>query len=168
MDLKMIFADALHEQVVPHWNKEELYTLIETPKFSHMGDAAFPCFGLAKELKKAPQAIAAEFAGKIGSPYFASVEAAGPYVNVKFDPVKAGKQIISTILDQQQEYGTQSFGNDRTVVLDLSSPISPSLSPWGISVPQLSETPLPASVKNADLIRSKLTMSGIGAPSSVS
>jgi arginyl-tRNA synthetase len=122
MDLKMIFADVLHEQVLPHWTKEELYTLIETPKFSHMGDAAFPCFGLAKEQKKAPQAIATEFAGKVHSPYFASVEAAGPYVNVKFDPVKTGKQIVSTILDEQQQYGTQTFGNNRTVVLDLSSP----------------------------------------------
>ena len=39
-------------------NKEELETYIEKPKTIANGDYAFPCFKLAKTLKKAPQAIA--------------------------------------------------------------------------------------------------------------
>ena len=40
---------------------------IEIPKDGANGDYAFPCFKLAKELKKAPPAIANETAGSVTS-----------------------------------------------------------------------------------------------------
>ena len=39
-------------------NTNELETFIEKPKDIKNGDYAFPCFRLAKELKKAPPQIA--------------------------------------------------------------------------------------------------------------
>lgn len=38
---------------------------IETPREKNMGDYAFPCFRLAKVLKKAPQIIAEEIKEKL-------------------------------------------------------------------------------------------------------
>ncbi len=43
----------------------EIIKGIETPKEKNMGDYAFPCFRLAKTLKKAPQAIAEEIKAKL-------------------------------------------------------------------------------------------------------
>lgn len=44
---------------------KEIQRGIETPKERNMGDYAFPCFRLAKTLRKAPQAIAEEIREKI-------------------------------------------------------------------------------------------------------
>ncbi len=44
---------------------KELESYIEIPKDSKNGDYAFPCFRLAKELKKAPGQIANEIKEKI-------------------------------------------------------------------------------------------------------
>lgn len=43
----------------------EIEKSIEVPKEKNMGDYAFPCFRLAKTLKKAPQAIAEEIKEKL-------------------------------------------------------------------------------------------------------
>ena len=45
---------------VPDLSKEDITTLIEIPPKPELGDFAFPCFRLAKTMRKAPQAIAAE------------------------------------------------------------------------------------------------------------
>ena len=46
-------------------NEKELESYIETPKDNKNGDYAFPCFKLAKELRKAPPVIANEIKEKI-------------------------------------------------------------------------------------------------------
>ncbi|MGR3766560.1 arginine--tRNA ligase [Rossellomorea sp. NS-SX7] len=122
MDLKSALANELKSQVLSSWTEEDISTLIEIPKHTHMGDLAFPCFRLAKEWRKAPGAIAEEIAHSLHSPMFNSVEAAGPYVNVRFDPVLTGKEIVSSILQQGVHYGSHSFGKGKTIVLDMSSP----------------------------------------------
>ena len=47
--------------------KNELEKYIEKPKDTTNGDYAFPCFRLAKELRKAPPVIAHEIKEKIES-----------------------------------------------------------------------------------------------------
>ncbi|MCA1066318.1 arginine--tRNA ligase [Rossellomorea sp. AcN35-11] len=122
MDLKSILADELKTQILPDWDKKVLYDLIETPKHAHMGDLAFPCFQLSKTWKRAPHVIAGEIADILSSSFFSKVEAVGPYVNIRFDGVKAGKEIISAILTQGADYGSHAFGRNKTIVLDMSSP----------------------------------------------
>ena len=122
MDLKSILAKEIQLQILSEWSEKDLYELIETPKHSHLGDLAFPCFQLAKSLKKAPAKIANEFADRLCSPLFTKVEAVGPYVNIRFDGAKAGREIVSAILTEGKDYGTQTFGKDKTIVLDMSSP----------------------------------------------
>lgn len=53
---KKQFAEALAEKT--GLAADEIEGLIELPPQSDMGDLAFPCFGLAKSLKKAPPMIA--------------------------------------------------------------------------------------------------------------
>lgn len=45
--------------------KGELESYLEIPKDNKNGDYAFPCFRLAKSLKKAPQQIASEIQQKL-------------------------------------------------------------------------------------------------------
>jgi arginyl-tRNA synthetase len=122
LDLKSILAHELKSQLLSDWSEKDLYDLIETPKHSHLGDLAFPCFQLGKTLKKAPAQIANEFAATMSSPLFSKVAAVGPYVNIHFDGLKAGQEIVSGILEKGKDYGTHTFGENRTVVLDMSSP----------------------------------------------
>ena len=46
-------------------DENEVVTFIETPKDKDNGDLAFPCFRLAKILKKSPQEIAIDIKEKI-------------------------------------------------------------------------------------------------------
>ncbi len=120
--MKLILTDVLKSQVLHSMSSEEIYAMIETPKFSHLGDLAFPCFQLAKHMKKAPPLIAKEVAETLHSSYFSKVEAVGPYVNIKFNSETTGKEIISELLSNGKQFGTHTFGRDKTIVLDMSSP----------------------------------------------
>ena len=56
LDFKYIIAEEISK--ASGIEKKEIKSYIEVPKDSKMGDYAFPCFKLAKILKKAPQIIA--------------------------------------------------------------------------------------------------------------
>ena len=58
INIKEIIAKEIEK--VTKLNSNELESYIEKPKEAKNGDYAFPCFRLAKELKKAPQEIAKE------------------------------------------------------------------------------------------------------------
>ena len=61
---------------------EELTTYIEIPPNTEMVDFAFPCFRLAKEMRKAPPMIAAELKEKlITDELIEKIEVAGGYLN---------------------------------------------------------------------------------------
>ena len=56
IDFKEKIAEILADAT--NLNEKELESYIEMPKDSKNGDYAFPCFRLAKELRKAPPVIA--------------------------------------------------------------------------------------------------------------
>ncbi len=95
---------------------------IEIPPDKQLGDLAFPCFQLAKSLRKAPQTIASELAPKLMEiPFIVKAEAVGPYVNVHLNR----KEAVSYWLLQMQgnrDFFTSSTGQNRAVAIDLSSP----------------------------------------------
>ena len=62
-DFKQIIGQAIAK--VTNLNEEELESYIEKPKDQKNGDYAFPCFKLAKELRKAPAIIANDIQEKI-------------------------------------------------------------------------------------------------------
>ncbi len=71
---------------------------LETPPNPAMGDLAVPCFPLAKALRKAPPAIAADVAAACEVPdggWVAGVAAAGPYVNVRMDGARLAREVLA-------------------------------------------------------------------------
>jgi arginyl-tRNA synthetase len=96
---------------------------VEQPRDPSLGDLAFPCFALAKSLKKAPPAIAAEIVAKTsGTIEGVSAVATGPYVNFKIDRAALAQAVIGEILEKDNAYGRSKIGAGKTVVIDLSSP----------------------------------------------
>ncbi len=113
---------ALHELGVEDFPLEKVESMLETPPNPAMGDIAFPCFQLAKALRKAPPMIAGEVAGKITGDFFKEVQAVGPYVNFFLDRLRVSAEVIETILAQGAAYGSSNVGAGRNVPIDLSSP----------------------------------------------
>jgi arginyl-tRNA synthetase len=96
--------------------------ILEKPP-ANLGDYAFPCFSLAKEMKKSPAQIAQELAEKITKPDFIEkIVATGPYVNFFLDKEKLAKPILSEIFEKKNCYGATNEGNNEIVAIDLSHP----------------------------------------------
>ncbi len=100
----------------------ELAGLLETPKNAAMGDLAFPCFKLAKVMRKAPNAIAAELKEKLVLPAgIERAEAVGPYLNFFVEKGQQAQMVLAKVLDAGKAYGGSDEGRGRHVVLDYSS-----------------------------------------------
>lgn len=104
-------------------SQEELKTYIETPMDTKNGDYAFPCFRLAKELKKAPQEIAKEIASNINisKEVIENVEVVGGYLNFYANKNLLTNEVIKEI-SGKEEVGSSNIGNGKTIVIDYSSP----------------------------------------------
>lgn len=89
------------------------------PPEPSMGDIAFPCFGLAKGLKRNPAEISRELAAKIGSKgMIKGVRADGPYVNFMLDPVLFGEAVIKEVIVSKSDYGKQNIGKGRKIMVE--------------------------------------------------
>lgn len=120
MDNKQQLANALSKTV--GIEAEELVTWIETPPDPKMGDYAFPCFRLAKTMRKAPPQIAQEICASISLPDFIGrAEVAGPYLNFFANKDTLAKQVVSKVLNEGEAYGSSTEGNGKTVCVEYSS-----------------------------------------------
>ena len=125
IDFKQTIAESIAK--VTNIEKQEIKSYIEVPKDTKNGDYAFPCFRLAKALKKAPPAIAKEIKEKIESDKVANadriakIEIAGGYLNFFINKNAITKQVINEIT-QTEEYGKSKVGEGKKVVIDYSSP----------------------------------------------
>lgn len=80
-------------------SEEEVYGAFSEPPNAEMGHLAFACFIFAKALKKSPAAVAGELKGLLGSINgVASLEAAGPYLNIKFTSEYLAENTVKKIL----------------------------------------------------------------------
>jgi len=78
----------------------------ETPPELEMGDLAFSCFELARELHQNPVEIAEKIASEFEiKELVSSIENVGPYVNLYFEKEKFCKELISDIIDSSSDYG---------------------------------------------------------------
>ena len=122
MDYKKIVAEQIHKTISEHLSFEEIYKMIEVPKYAEQGDLAFPAFSLAKVLRKAPQAIAQEIVEAVVDEHISQAVAMGPYANFFLSKGKFADETLHTVLEQREEYGNFDFGQGRNVVVDMSSP----------------------------------------------
>lgn len=121
MSHKQTVADTL-SAVLPQLDIETIYSLLEKPKSSEMGDIAFPAFSLAKVERKAPQAIAKDIVEKLDTTGFEKVVATGPYVNFFLDKDAISHQVLTDVIAEKDQYGQLNIGQGRNVTIDMSSP----------------------------------------------
>lgn len=101
----------------------DVASLIEVPTDEKMGDYAFPCFRLAKEFRKAPDAIAAEIAERLQkNPMFESVENVNAYVNIKIKRTDFIKDVIEDAVLKGDSFTKSNEGEGKKVLVDYSSP----------------------------------------------
>lgn len=109
MDYRMSIAAAISEALAAEpfsqtQSAADIEELLEVPRSRDMGDHAFPCFFLAKALRKGPPMIAADLA-KILEPWvrgddgIAEVQAVGPYVNFFVNKADLAAQVVPAILN---------------------------------------------------------------------
>ena len=125
MKMMIQFKTKIAEEIsnVTNINKEELEGYIEMPKDSKNGDYAFPCFRLAKELKKAPPMIANEIKEKIkiDEELIEKVEVVGGYLNFYIKKEKLVNEVLKE-MEISKEYGKMNIGNGKNIVIDYSAP----------------------------------------------
>ncbi len=120
MDYKQALINAVAKAAqIP---AEEILSLIEIPADTAMGDYAFPCFRLAKQLRKAPQMIAADISAKLEQPDFiADVQVVGAYINFYLNKQRYIEEALSDVEKQDGSFGSSNLGQGKTVCIDYSS-----------------------------------------------
>lgn len=102
---------------------ESIREAIEVPANKEMGDYAFPCFKLAKTMRKAPQMIAQELKDKLEKPDFiADIQVVGAYINFFADKTSFVREVMGKVLDKDEDYIKSNMGEGKTIVIDYSSP----------------------------------------------
>ena len=122
MNYKKIVAEQIAKTVGEHLSVDEIVSMIEVPKYANQGDLAFPAFTLAKVLRKAPQAIAAEIVEAVSDKHIARAEAMGPYANFFLERSAFADEVLKEVLELGEHYGDWDYGQGRKVVIDMSSP----------------------------------------------
>ena len=104
-------------------NSYELEKSIEIPKESIQGDYAFPCFRLAKILKKSPQMIAEDLNSKIVlNNLIEKTEVVGGYLNFFVNKEELARTVTNEIKEKKEEYGKSEIGKGKNIIVEYSSP----------------------------------------------
>ena len=120
------YRERIAELIAPHaegMDKSEIMEILETPSDSGKGDYAFPCFKLAKTMRKAPPLIATSIAGAVGeSDLFEKVENVNAYVNMFLSKEKMAEEVVTEVVKKGGDYGRSDLGGGRKVIVEYSSP----------------------------------------------
>ena len=120
-DFKSEIANAISNAT--NIEKNEIYGYIEVPKDINNGDYAFPCFKLAKVLRKAPQAIAEEIKNNISvdNNKILKVDIVSGYLNFYINKKIMTEEVLERI-ENEENFGNASVQNKKNIVIDYSSP----------------------------------------------
>ena len=119
MEYKKYIAKVLKKYL--ELDLDGIESLIEIPPKLEMGDFSFPCFTLAKTMRKAPNMISTELKEKIVDENFEKVEAFGPYLNFFVNKESFVKNILEKILNEKQDYGSNDNGEGKNVIVEYCS-----------------------------------------------
>ncbi len=120
MDIRSALAGEIAK--ITNMEAAEVAEMLETPPDGKMGDAALPCFKLAKTLKNAPPKIAADIMEKLQKPdYIAEIRVEGGYLNFFYDKAFYIKTVLEAVLAAGEDWGKSDAGAGKTVVIDYSS-----------------------------------------------
>ena len=121
-DFKKMIAEMIAKVI--NINEEEIKEYIEIPKDSSMGDYSFPCFKLAKELRKAPVAIANDIKDniQIDKNIIEKIDVVNGYLNVYLNRNLIVKTVLEEIDKEKENYGKSNIGTGKNIVIDYSAP----------------------------------------------
>ena len=122
INFKKEIAKSISE--ITNIEEKELESYIEIPPNSDLGDYAFPCFKLAKTLRKAPPAIAEEIKENIhvDENIIEKIEIVGGYLNIYINKTTLVANVLKEIAEKQEKYGSSTIGEGKNVVIDYSAP----------------------------------------------
>lgn len=122
----------LKQSIVKHlkqwisWEEQDILMNFETPPQAELGDLAFPCFRLSKELRKAPVLIAQDLASKLSalsiSPLIEDVRQVGPYVNFFLSRKAFAAHLSKQILEDPSQLVEKVSAHTKPIIIDFSSP----------------------------------------------
>mgnify|MGYP001493289736 FL=1 len=120
------YREKIADILAPHiegLERDEILPMIEVPADSSKGDYAFPCFKLAKIMRKAPPMIAKGIAEAIeGEKMFQKVESVNAYVNMFMSKAEFAGNVVKEVLEKDKDFGRSDMGAGRTVIVEYSSP----------------------------------------------
>lgn len=120
MDFKNEIAKAISNEV-NELNIEDIIDKIEIPADSQKGDYAFPCFNLAKVMKKSPVIIAEELVDKIVKPEcILQINNESGFLNFFIDKKIFAEDVITNIT-KIDNYGSSKEGEGKNVTFDFAS-----------------------------------------------
>ena len=104
--------------------KKEIAKIIGKPANNEMGDFSFPCFKLAKELKKSPMIIAQEICEKmkLDAEVFEDIEIVNGYINFFVNKERIIKEVLEEVSNKKEEYGKSTLGAGQNIIVEYSSP----------------------------------------------
>lgn len=121
INFKNIIAEKISK--VTQIDTNELENYIEVPPNKDMGDYAFPCFKLAKTLKKSPVIIANELKNNITpDEYIVEIKNLNGYLNFFINKKTLAKVVFEEFDNKKNSFGSSNIGNGKTVCIEYSSP----------------------------------------------
>ena len=121
MDFKEYIIEKLEEYT--GLERAVIEKSVEIPPEEKLGDLAFPCFPLARVLRKAPPLIAKDMAEKFaGDTVLDRCEAVGGYLNFFYNRAEFIGNTINAIKRAGDSWGSSSSGGGKTVLVEYSSP----------------------------------------------
>ena len=118
-EIAQLISDAVKARFAAELSADTLSGYLEVPPEKNMGDYAFPCFRLSRELKQAPPQIAAALAEAINAPGFSTAKQMGGYLNFDLNRAQVAQRTVEAVL--KGNYGASGIGNGKTVCIDYSS-----------------------------------------------
>ncbi len=103
--------------------KSEVENLLEIPPSDDLGDFAFPCFVLAKKLKKSPLLISEELTEKLRKKLpseVSNVDFKSAYVNFFVDKKALAENVLKEAA--KKDFGKNNSGKGKKLVIDMSAP----------------------------------------------
>lgn len=103
---------------------KEIKKMVEKPANNEMGDFSFPCFKLAKELKKSPMIIAHEICEKmeLDAEVFEDIEIVNGYINFFVNKERIIKEVLEEVSNKKEEYGKSTLGAGQNIIVEYSAP----------------------------------------------
>ena len=107
---------------ISEFSESEVVSLFTTPPDTSIGDYALPCFKFAKVFRTSPAIIAQNLANAFEcDEYISNCTALNGYLNFTVNRVNLASSVLSEILQKGEAYGSSTFGENKTVVIDYSS-----------------------------------------------